>query len=155
MYGWVVHCFRNYAVFKGRAGRPEYWFYLFSLIVGVVIYYLTLGAPGLRNPLNLIWWLLTVIPSTAVSSRRLHDTGHSLWWLPAAYLPLTLMMVIGITRPPWLMSGVGKLIALVIFLTLLVLAIRVLFLMCRAGDSGPNRFGDPAPTTPAEAGKSV
>jgi uncharacterized membrane protein YhaH (DUF805 family) len=23
--GWVVYCFRNYAVFKGRASRPEYW----------------------------------------------------------------------------------------------------------------------------------
>ena len=26
MSGWVSYCFRNYAVFGGRAGRPEYWY---------------------------------------------------------------------------------------------------------------------------------
>ena len=27
MWGWVKHCFANYAVFNGRAGRPEYWWF--------------------------------------------------------------------------------------------------------------------------------
>ena len=43
MWGWVKHCFSNYAVFNGRAGRPEYWwFYLFtflgSFVIGILTY---------------------------------------------------------------------------------------------------------------------
>jgi uncharacterized membrane protein YhaH (DUF805 family) len=78
MWAWVKHCFANYAVFNGRAGRPEYWwFYLFTFLGGFVIGILTYRTSGIGISLRVLFWLVTVIPSLAVTSRRLHDTDHS------------------------------------------------------------------------------
>lgn len=35
-----------------------------------------------------VWSLVTVLPSLAVSSRRLHDTGRSGWWQLLILLPV-------------------------------------------------------------------
>ena len=62
--------FSNYFTFSGRATRAEYWFWtLFSTLVQ--------GIP-------LVGWLIglaVLIPSIAVTSRRLHDIGKSAWWM--------------------------------------------------------------------------
>ena len=44
-----------------------------------------LGGPGF---LNLVYPLAALIPSLAVSVRRLHDTGRTDWWLLIALVPL-------------------------------------------------------------------
>jgi uncharacterized membrane protein YhaH (DUF805 family) len=79
--GWIKHCFNNYAAFTGRAGRPEYWWFsLFTFLCDLVLYIATAGVPGSRLTLRALFWLVTIIPSLAVTSRRLHDTDHSFWW---------------------------------------------------------------------------
>ncbi|MFP6566191.1 MAG: DUF805 domain-containing protein, partial [Dehalococcoidia bacterium] len=61
--------FSNYFTFTGRARRSEYWFWvLFTSLVQVIP--LIGGLIGLA----------ALIPSLAVTSRRLHDIGKSGWY---------------------------------------------------------------------------
>jgi uncharacterized membrane protein YhaH (DUF805 family) len=76
----------QYAVFSGRARRAEYWwfvlFYVIAYVVAAVIDQ-ALGAPVL----TLIVALGLLVPSLAVSVRRLHDTDRSGWWLLLGLIP--------------------------------------------------------------------
>jgi len=150
MWAWVKYCFANYVVFNGRAGRPEYWwFYLFTLLGGFVIGILTYRTSGIGISLRGLFWVVTVLPSLAVTSRRLHDTDHSFWW---AFLPILVVIplaALGVTYRADLKAGpaVGV-FAVIAVLAMLGFAVWVLILLCREGDAGPNRFGDSAPTTP-------
>jgi uncharacterized membrane protein YhaH (DUF805 family) len=86
----------QYATFSGRARRSEYWYWaLFTFILLAV-------AGGLDNVLKtnlsgqqfgwfyIVAALAIVIPTIAVTVRRLHDTDRSGWW----YL-LTIVCFIG------------------------------------------------------------
>ena len=89
-------CSQKYATFNGRASRSEFWWWvLANAIVGTVLYLLTLGLglataskPGqVIGPagwpfgiLLLLWALGTIVPTIAVSVRRLHDAGYSGWF---------------------------------------------------------------------------
>lgn len=77
----ISTCMGKYANFKGRASRPEYWwFYLFALLLswGALIVDQS-GVVGFIVNLSLM------LPSTAVGVRRLHDTNQSGWWLLFAF----------------------------------------------------------------------
>jgi uncharacterized membrane protein YhaH (DUF805 family) len=136
--------------FDGRASRPEYWwFHLFTSLCNVAIYILTLEATSLGFPLRFLLVVLTGLPSLAVASRRLHDTGHSFWWLGAPLLGFIPFFVAGLITPGGLKSYPAAVFVLMIYLLgFFGLAVWLLILYCRAGDPGPNRFGDPAPTVP-------
>ncbi|MDO6568841.1 DUF805 domain-containing protein [Alteromonas sp. 1_MG-2023] len=85
---WYLEVFRKYAVFSGRARRQEYWmFFLFNMIISFVLGFVEglLGGPGV---IGMLYSLAVLIPSIAVSVRRLHDTGRSGWWLLLVFLPL-------------------------------------------------------------------
>jgi uncharacterized membrane protein YhaH (DUF805 family) len=144
MWAWVVHCFRSYAVFKGRASRPEYWwFYLFVVIVNVPIYWLADAAPRIGIALSWLWGALLIVPSLAVMSRRLHDTGHSFWWGSAPFLALLPVLVTEVLGPELLKArGVAMACFLILLLAFLILVIRSLVLLCSRGDAGKNRYGD-------------
>jgi uncharacterized membrane protein YhaH (DUF805 family) len=90
---WFVEALKKYAVFSGRAHRREYWY--FSLIyLGISIFLIgidsiigkfdsTTGA----GPISGLFGLLILLPSLAVSVRRLHDTDRSGWWCLIVLLP--------------------------------------------------------------------
>jgi uncharacterized membrane protein YhaH (DUF805 family) len=85
---WYLDGLKQYAVFSGRARRKAYWmFLLFNIIISVVLGVLEglVGGPGVLGGL---YSLAIVIPSLAVSVRRLHDTGRSGWWLLLCLIPL-------------------------------------------------------------------
>jgi len=66
----IKHCLTNYANFKGRAARSEYWFfYLFAVLAYFV-------AALLAPELYVLVILALFIPSIAALTRRLHDTGR-------------------------------------------------------------------------------
>lgn len=113
----VVTVFANYANFKGRAVRSEYWYFVVftTLAIGAVLV-IDLGILQFKGngPAYFIYALATFLPGLAVSVRRLHDTGRSGW-----YLLLTLT-VIG--------------------------SIPLLIWMCRKGDPAENAYGPPAGT---------
>ena len=78
----------NYANFNGRAGRSEFWWYvLFVIIVSVVLSFVDNAILGFPL-LGAVFSLATLIPSIAVSIRRLHDKDKSGWFLLLSFIPL-------------------------------------------------------------------
>lgn len=76
--------FSNYVNFSGRAFRSEFWFfYLFLVIVSAAAALLDWGILDYPNtgPIETIWNLVTILPSLAVSVRRLHDIDRTGWWM--------------------------------------------------------------------------
>jgi len=91
---WYMAVLKKYAEFSGRARRREYWmFVLINFLIGCA-----LGVIGaLVHGLSFLSWLYSLavlVPSIAVSVRRLHDTGRSGWWLLIGLIPLIGLIVL-------------------------------------------------------------
>ena len=81
---WYIKVVRdNYANFKGRASRQEYWmFVLFNFIFLIALSFIEVFLFGLYSSiLSNIYTLAILVPSIAVGVRRMHDTGKSGWFL--------------------------------------------------------------------------
>jgi uncharacterized membrane protein YhaH (DUF805 family) len=88
---WYFAVLKKYADFNGRAGRAEFWmFTLISTIVSVILYFIDGGIMPSSNVrvLNTLYSLAVLVPSLAVSVRRLHDTGRSGWWTLVNVIPI-------------------------------------------------------------------
>ena len=80
-------CFKKYFDFKGRATRSEYWYFiLFYSIVSFIISIGTISIPEL-SIVTFLFYLLTLFPLIAVTTRRLHDRNRSGWWQLMGLLP--------------------------------------------------------------------
>jgi uncharacterized membrane protein YhaH (DUF805 family) len=91
---WFITALKKYAVFSGRSRRSEYWYFgLFYLIIYVLLAIVD-GIAGTYNEMSSvglltgIFMLGVLIPSLAVSVRRLHDTDRTGWWLLIGLIPL-------------------------------------------------------------------
>ena len=85
---WYIEVLKKYVTFSGRARRTEYWmFTLFNLIAAVILMAID-GALGSAPILYSIYMLAVLLPSLAVTIRRLHDTDRSGWWLLLVLIPL-------------------------------------------------------------------
>jgi uncharacterized membrane protein YhaH (DUF805 family) len=77
----------QYTGFSGRARRSEFWWYtLFAFVVYLVV--ALVDAAMKTTLLGLIVSLGLLLPTLAVTVRRLHDTGRSGWWLLIGLVPL-------------------------------------------------------------------
>jgi uncharacterized membrane protein YhaH (DUF805 family) len=81
----IKTCFNKFAIFSGRASRSEFWFFiLFGTIGGIIATIIDVMIFGYtiedNGPIYLIFWIITMIPSVAVATRRLHDINKSGWW---------------------------------------------------------------------------
>ncbi len=145
---WMLMPLRRYADFEGRSRRMEFWmFQLLNLIVVAVLcvpIFASIPWTALSDPnaiaaeatpgpllwvgagLLVIWSLGVLIPSIAVTVRRLHDRDMSGWW----YLGFIVAQMIPFVG--WIAS--------IAFLVLMVLP----------GTPGSNRFG-PDPLGRADA----
>ena len=91
---WAILPLKKYADFTGRARRKEFWMYVL-LNIGIMIVTSILDGmagmsgkiDGVYGPITAIAALGLLIPSIAVSVRRLHDTDRSGWWLLLAFVP--------------------------------------------------------------------
>jgi uncharacterized membrane protein YhaH (DUF805 family) len=80
-YDAVAACLTKYTTFSGRACRSEFWyFYLFCLIASWTATSFD-HLFGIGEALSVVVNSALLLPSLAVSSRRLHDTGRSGWWV--------------------------------------------------------------------------
>jgi len=97
VFGWrimsfgqaVSSVFSKYVTFSGRARRSEYWYWvLFAFLLGVVAAILdavfksyAYNSNGVKfGWVSVVVGALLLLPSIAVTMRRLHDTGRSGWW---------------------------------------------------------------------------
>ncbi|SDK28349.1 Uncharacterized membrane protein YhaH, DUF805 family [Ferrimonas sediminum] len=97
---WYLTVLKKYAVFRGRARRREYWFFvLFNILIALTLA-LVDSSMGTFDPeagtglLGALYSLAVLIPSLAVAVRRLHDTGRSGWWLLLLLIPLVGVIVL-------------------------------------------------------------
>jgi len=84
---------RKYVEFSGRAKRREYWtFVLISLVISLILSFidrmLGLSTEQGVGLLSGIYSLAVLLPSLAVTVRRLHDTGRSGWWILIGLVPI-------------------------------------------------------------------
>ena len=114
--------FKNYANFKGRARRSEFWYsLLFVGVVGVVLGLVMPGTPTMLPDGTMIagvgllaslWQLAVLVPGLAVAWRRLHDVDKG-----GPYYFMALIPIVG--------------------------AILLLVQFAKEGTPGANRFGEP------------
>jgi uncharacterized membrane protein YhaH (DUF805 family) len=91
---WYLEVLKKYAVFSGRARRAEYWYFvLFNIIVAVVLSLIDtlLGTFNFMQGVGLLsglYGLAVLIPTLAVTVRRLHDIDRTGWWIFINLIPL-------------------------------------------------------------------
>ena len=99
---------RKYADFTGRARRMEFWLFWLLLIGIQIVFSILIGLVAgptaavadptdpfavLNGPAKALYgvfflmMLALLIPSLAVSIRRLHDTNRTGWWLLLGIIP--------------------------------------------------------------------
>ena len=99
--GAVKSAFLNFAQFRGVSTRPEYWYFvLFSVLMALVLgtidsviwppvqtedFLESLNQP---TPFSNIFAIVILVPSLAVTSRRIRDAGWSGKWLWTLLLPI-------------------------------------------------------------------
>ena len=113
---WFVKCIKNYVLFKGRANRKEFWNFIlywaiFYIIIIAIERIIGLNFINLRvlpfskyipianfyedvGLLTFLYRPLTILPSLAVISRRLHDINRSGWWCLMCVTPLIIILII-------------------------------------------------------------
>jgi uncharacterized membrane protein YhaH (DUF805 family) len=146
----------KYAVFSGRAGRAEYWWWaLAATVVALVlevVRFVLLGASlqtYLASPLyslrwtsvpSLLWFLVTFVPSQALGVRRLHDGGRTGWWqlLTLVVLAGTVVQTlfvprtVSLTAPPPVLTGTPLVVStLANVVTLVVEVVLIVFYTAR------------------------
>lgn len=164
---WFLKCIRQYADFKGRARRKEYWmFVLITSLIGIPIAMLrelfgndaalegiwgaqeSMGLSSTSsavlsvvvNVIYLLWSLFILVPSIAVMVRRLHDTGRSgKMLIPLFVLEIIfVILAVGVDKVPTLVMSILLVVTGILFLAVVV---WVFVLTVKPGDIGPNRYG--------------
>ena len=82
----------KYALFSGRASRPEFWYFtlvnfIVSVILGIIDSILGTNSSG-AGLLGGLYSLAVLLPGIGVGIRRLHDTNRSGWWLLLLLIPV-------------------------------------------------------------------
>ena len=165
----IKTCFRKYAVFRGRACRSEYWWFVlfmvlieiaFSFVMGLFMIPLIIKVQFNAESINSVQLPISIVmivvelafllPSLGVLTRRLHDVNKSGWWIVILYVLDLLCLV-----PVFLLFTVADhseqfndkitlalvFIMSVIVILLLALAIVILVWCCTRGTIGPNKYG--------------
>lgn len=128
----ISSVFSKYATFSGRARRSEFWwFYLFNVLVNIVL--------GLINVkiITSLWSLAILLPSLAVTVRRLHDTGKSGWYI---LIPIVVAIIACVIIVLAEASVAGMIIAYAMIIVVMILYIIWLVKDSQPGDNqyGPN-----------------
>ena len=149
----VTSVFRNFVNFNGRARRSEFWWFaLFAFLSQIILNFVPI--------LGSIYSLALLLPSLAVTARRLHDTNRTAWWMLLYLVPILGIIVLAIMAlavlgvnafDPFETSEVGWGVLGVLFLIWLLISlvswIVLLVFQIMPGTVGPNRYG-PDPLRP-------
>ena len=99
--GAVKSAFVNFAQFRGVSTRAQYWYFvLFTVLMALVLGTIdsifwppvatddVLVALNQPTPFSNVFAIVLLVPSLAITSRRIRDAGWSGKWLFALLLPL-------------------------------------------------------------------
>ena len=89
----IAHVLANYAQFRGRASRSEYWWWYLSVSTAA-LGALLLDSFATFGILSIVLLAGTVVPSLAVTVRRLRDSGHDWPYLLLAFAPIANVMLL-------------------------------------------------------------
>lgn len=97
--------FKNYANFKGRSRRSEYWYAILANVLIIFAAYLFF-VPAIVDIINIgepstvgvgmmavssifigLYSIAMIVPTLAIGVRRLHDVGKSGWFLFLSLIP--------------------------------------------------------------------
>lgn len=94
---YYLDVLKNYAGFSGRARRKEYWMFIlfhYLIVVVLAIPLIVISENGNNETLMIIFGSIvgiyvlgTLIPTLAVTVRRLHDTDRSGWVILVRFIP--------------------------------------------------------------------
>ena len=104
----IKTCFQKFSDFNGRASRSEFWyFYLFVILAYIFIFVLSILVEFFFV-IFFIFVLIVLVPTLAVTARRLHDIGKSGWWQILAYIPYVGILFSIILIVFWCQEGEKK-----------------------------------------------
>jgi uncharacterized membrane protein YhaH (DUF805 family) len=72
----VKDAFSRFIDFAGVSTRPQYWYFILTIAIASAVVGIVFGENG-QNALTLI----ILLPTIAVSIRRMHDVGKSGWFI--------------------------------------------------------------------------
>lgn len=140
----LIDPFIKYGTFTGRATRREFWAFasLFAIAtIGAHFFDLRDGEiepiAGGMGIVELIAFLVLLLPFVSAGARRLHDSGRSGWWMLFLYLPY-LAFVAAAGNEELTIATAGGLV---------VGAAALVILFALPGTAGMNAFG-PDPRDP-------
>mgnify|MGYP003599077541 CR=1 FL=1 len=92
--------FENYFNFNGRASRSEYWysylgFFLLIIITALVSIFIFRLEENILDIVIILIRLIFFIPFISCGVRRMHDTGHSGWYILIPIYSFILMVSAG------------------------------------------------------------
>ncbi len=152
-----VTAMRRYVDFSGRSSRSEFWlyvlFYFIIYIIAGIIDAFVFGRAGRVGILTTIVALVHLLPSLAVSVRRLHDIDRTGWWvLVFALAPFVVTMIALLAAGGSMFAmmsgqggagaaaGFGVAMAIAEIIDIVILIVALVF-YCTRGTAGSNRFG--------------
>lgn len=105
LFGYFLKCWKKYACFKGRARKQEFWGYiLFLFILNVLIFNAlviidNIASGYYEDYINMVYeglLILQILPTLAVTTRRLHDIDNNavynlLYIVPFGFIFLFIM----------------------------------------------------------------
>ena len=150
----ITHVLRNSLNFRGRATRSEFWWFsLLMFLVYVALFIMSsVGIATSEDPQlwgllaqvgstgTMVWFLVTIIPVSAVWFRRLHDSNKSGWW----YV-FTIMTGFGgfvFVALSALQNEVAFTVGMVLEVASGIGGIVLLIFALLPSTTGPNRFGE-------------
>jgi uncharacterized membrane protein YhaH (DUF805 family) len=91
---WYRVALKKYAVFAGRARRKEFWFFvLVNTLIAIALAVIDMLTGTFDEDVGLgllsgLYAVAMIVPSIAVTVRRLHDTDRSGWWYLLVFVPV-------------------------------------------------------------------
>jgi uncharacterized membrane protein YhaH (DUF805 family) len=132
-------CFSKYFVFKGRASRSEFWFWILANFLIILLFSIFAVTPItiVTTPLYAVWILAIIFPTISVSVRRMHDQNIT-GWIVLLFTIMNLFFLLLQAVSAYALADAVFNITLVIQL---IFQIFVIYIFSRKGTVGPNRFG--------------
>ncbi|WP_028110504.1 DUF805 domain-containing protein [Ferrimonas futtsuensis] len=97
---WYLMAWQRCLQFSGRSRRTEYWmFFLINILVAIAIALMdlmlgTVDEQTHTGTFSTLYSFIVILPTLALTVRRLHDTGRTGWWVLISLIPVLGVIVL-------------------------------------------------------------